>query len=140
MPEVPAMQDNIARAFEVFPSLPRRKLLQVRNLIYATAAKNSEIGPISETLKWGQPSYVPATPRTGTAIRLGFSDHTPDTIQLFVHCQTTLIDTYRTLVGDELSFEGNRAIVVPIKPRLPKETLTLCIEAAFTYHRQAKKR
>ncbi len=127
MPAVPELKGNIAHAFDAFPAAPRRKLLQVRTHIYTTAAKNSEIGTVSETLKWGQPSYVPDKPRVGTAVRLGWSEKTPDAINLFVHCQTTLVDTYRTLVGDELRFEGNRAIVVPLKAALPKKALQLCI-------------
>lgn len=136
MSQIPDLPKPVARVLDAFPPAPRRKLLQVRSLIYTAAARNSEIGPISETLKWGQPSYVPEAPRTGTAMRLGWSDKTPEVIHLFVHCQTTLIDTYRTLVGDELSFEGNRAIVVPLKPALPKTTLALCVDAAFTYYKR----
>ena len=139
MPVAPEPQGNIAGAFAAFPAAPRRKLLQVRNLIYTTAAKNSEIGTISETLKWGQPSYLPDKPRLGTAVRLGWSEKTPQAVMMFVHCQTTLVDTYRTLVGDELSFEGNRAIVIPLKAALPKEALRLCIDAAFTYQKNHKK-
>ena len=138
MPVVPEMQGNIAHAFDAFPPAPKRKLLQVRSLIYTSAANNSDIGPITETLKWGQPSYLPSKPRLGTAVRLGWNEKTPEVINLFVHCQTTLVDTYRTLVGDQLTFEGNRAIVVPIRPALPKQALRLCIEAAFTYHKNKR--
>ena len=135
MPAAPELQGSIARAFDAFPAGPKRKLLQVRNLIYTVTADNLDIGPIIETLKWNQPSYSPEKPRLGTPVRLGWSKRTPDAVGLFVHCQTTLVDSCRTLVGDELSFEGNRAIVVPVKSRLPKEALSLCIQAAFTYHR-----
>ena len=140
MPTVPELQGSLALAFDAFPRAPRRKLLQLRNLIYTTAAKNSDIGPVSETLKWGQPSYLPVKPRLGTPVRLSWSEKTPDTIHLLVHCQTTLVDTYRTLVGDELTFEGNRAVVVPIKTALPKAALALCIQAAFTYHQNKRQK
>ena len=133
---------EVAQAFNAFPKKAQVKLLQLRKLIYSTAAGNSRIGPLVETLKWGQPSYLPKKPRVGTTVRLGFSDKTPDKIQMFVHCQTTLVDTYRTLLGNEpdelLSFEGNRAIVIALKPALPKAPLALCIEAALTYHLNKK--
>jgi len=133
---------EVAAAFNAFPAKAKVKLLQLRKLIYRTAAGNSGIGPLAETLKWGQPSYLPKKPRVGTTVRLGFSDKTPDKIQMFVHCQTTLVDTYRTLLADEpdelLSFEGNRAIVIALKPALPKAPLALCIEAALTYHLNKK--
>jgi len=133
---------EVASAFNQFPAKAKLKLMQLRKLIYNTAEGNSSIGPLVETLKWGQPAYLPKTPRVGTTIRLGFSDKTPDKIQMFVHCQTTLVDTYRTLLGSEpnelLSFEGNRAIVIALKPALPKAPLALCIEAALTYHLSKK--
>ena len=133
---------EVASAFNAFPKKATVKLLQLRKLIYSTAAGNSSIGPLVETLKWGQPSYLPKKPRVGTTVRLGFTDKTPDKIQMFVHCQTTLVDTYRTLLGNEpdelLSFEGNRAIVIALKPALPKAPLSLCIEAALTYHLNKK--
>jgi len=133
---------EVASAISAFPKQAQVKLLQLRKLIYNTAAGNSSIGPLVETLKWGQPAYLPKKPRVGTTVRLGFSDKTPDKIQMFVHCQTTLVDTYRTLLGSEpdelLSFEGNRAIVIAMKPALPKAPLALCIEAALTYHLNKK--
>ena len=133
-----SMPSQVASAFAVFPKAVQRKLLQVRKLIYKTAAGNSEIGPLIETLKWGQPSYLPKKPRVGTTVRLGYSDKTPHEVQMFVHCQTTLVDTYRTILGNEsgdvLSFEGNRAINIKLKPALPSAPLSMCIEAALTYH------
>ena len=136
--EVNEPSSEVASAFDAFPAQPKLKLLQLRKLIYSTAAGNSSIGPLIETLKWGQPAYLPKKPRVGTTIRLGYSDKTPSKIHMFVHCQTTLVDTYRTLLGSEpdelLSFEGNRAIAIARKPALPKAPLALCIEAALTYH------
>ena len=132
------MDNSVARAYREFPVPVQSKLLQLRQLIYRTAAGNSAIGPIVETLKWSQPAYLPKKHRVGTTIRLGYREDTPDKIQMFVHCQTSLVDTYRTILGEEhgehLSLEGNRAIVIARKPALPKAALALCIEAALTYH------
>ena len=137
--DMPAdMDETVARAYREFPVAVQSKLLQLRKLIYRTAVGNSDIGPIVETLKWSQPAYLPEKPRVGTTIRLGYREDTPDKIQMFVHCQTTLVDTYRTILSDEstehLRLEGNRAIVIARKPALPKAPLALCIEAALTYH------
>jgi len=134
MATVPEMPREVAAAFAAFDKPVERKLLQIRNLIYRTAAANSDIGPLQETLKWGQPSYLPTKTRVGTTVRLGYSDKTPNDVLMFVHCQTTLVDTYRTLAGDALRFEGNRAIAIDRKGALPKNALALCIDAALTYH------
>jgi len=138
MAGIPNPPKHVAAAFDEFPKGAARKLLQVRTLIYRVAAENSAIGQLEETLKWGQPAYLPKRARVGTTVRLGFSDKTPNDIMVFVHCQTTLLDTYRTILGnspdDNLRFEGNRALVIEHKRALPKAALTLCIEAALTYH------
>lgn len=142
MPIAPKLPNNIAAAFAAFPKPAQSKLLQLRSLIYQTAAGNSAIGHLEETLKWGQPAYLPKKARVGTTIRLGWSEKTPANIMMFVHCQTTLVDTYRTILGsdpsDNLSFEGNRALVMQHKGTLPKEVLSLCIDAALTYHLNKK--
>lgn len=132
--QAPAIPGPVAKVYDSFPPGPRRKLLQVRQLIFASAAALPEVGPLVETLKWGQPSYLPAKPRIGTTVRLGWREETASDIQMFVHCQTNLVDTYRTLVGDALTFEGNRAINIPIRPALPTSALRLCIQTALTYH------
>ena len=139
MPAVPDVPKAVDKALAAFPAAAQRKLLKLRTLIYQTAARNPEIGQLQETLKWGEPAYLPTKPRTGTTVRMGWSEKSPDEVKLFVHCQTTLVDTYRTLVGDKLSFEGNRAIVIPIRGSLPKAELKLCVEAALTYHLQKRK-
>ena len=142
MREAPPAPKEVASVFEGFPSAAAAKLLQLRKLIYTTAAGNSEIGPLVETLKWGQPAFLPKKPRVGTTIRLGYNQDAPDKIAMYVHCQTTLVDTYRTIISQEpnsvLSFEGNRAVLIASKPALPKAPLALCIEAALTYHLRKK--
>jgi hypothetical protein len=66
-------------------------------------------------------------------VRLGWKAKDPTNIRVLFHCQTNLIETFRTLFADELVFEGNRAIVLKVNEPLPKPTLRLCIEAALTY-------
>lgn len=138
MPTVPKLPANVAAALAAFPKPAERKLLQVRALIYKTAAANPLIGQLEETLKWGQPAYLPRQPRVGTTVRLGWSDKRPESVMMFVHCQTTLVDTYRAKLGnapgENLQFEGDRALVMAHQRALPKAALALCIEAALTYH------
>ena len=89
-------------------------------LIFATAAERSrDIGAVTETLKWGEPSYAPDKPRTGTALRVAWKDKHPGQISLFVNCQTSLIERWREPFGDDLTFVGNREIALPLERPLP---------------------
>ena len=49
----------------------RPAIMALHDLILDVAAKTPAIGPIEETLKWGQPAFLPNTTKSGTTIRLG---------------------------------------------------------------------
>jgi hypothetical protein len=46
----------VSRAFDALPAPIGKRLLQVRALIFATAAAHDEVGRLTETLKWGEPA------------------------------------------------------------------------------------
>jgi hypothetical protein len=122
----------VADAFAAFDDGVRPRLLELRELVFATA-RAENVGPIRESLKWGQPSYVPAARRTGSPLRLGLIG---GAAAVFFHCQTTLVDSFRREHGEDLRFEGNRAVIVGQRRRLPREALTDCIRAALTYRQR----
>lgn len=126
----------IAEALGHHPEPVRLQLLEVRDLVFAVAAETEGVGPLTETLKWGEPAYLTETSKSGTTIRLGVSKSAPDQCAVFVNCQTTLIDTFRTLFANDFTFEGNRALIIPATGDFPREALALCLRAALTYHRQ----
>ncbi len=136
---VPPLQGEVRRTFRSYPDGARRRLERVRALIFETAAALDGVGPITETLKWGEPAYLTEESRSGTTIRIGWKAARPDECALFVHCQTTLVDTCRTLFP-ELTFDGNRALRLPLDTALPEAALRTCIELALTYHRQRARR
>ncbi len=123
----------VQAAFDAFPGKPRRKLLQLRRLILATAAKSATAGSLTETLKWGEPSYLTEQTKSGSTIRIGWKAASPDTYAMYLNCQTTLVDTYRTLFP-ELAYEGNRAVVFNVDEPLPTDAAKACIELALHYH------
>ena len=138
----PAVDQRVAEVLAAYPEKARKKLLALRRLVLDTAAATDGVGAITETLKWGQPSYLPAASRSGTTIRMGWSATDPTHYRMFVHCQTDLVHTYRLLFPvfeDELRFEDNRAIVCDVSKPLPRRALTVCIEAALTYHLDRRK-
>ena len=101
----------VERAFAAYPPAMRRKLLALRELIFSTAAATEGVGPLHETLNWGEPAYVTAQTRSGSTVRLGWKRSTPSQYAMYFHCQTRLVETFQTLFPSELRFEGNRAIV-----------------------------
>ena len=66
------MADPVAAAYRSFPPAARRCLERIRALIFETAAALDGVGPITETLKWGEPAYLTERSRSGTTVRLGW--------------------------------------------------------------------
>jgi Na+-transporting methylmalonyl-CoA/oxaloacetate decarboxylase gamma subunit len=114
---------------------PEAALDEIRALIREVATQTGT-APLTETLKWGEPAFLPAK-RAGTTIRLGASD---THAKLFVHCQTTLVDSYRSRFPTEFAYEGNRAVLVPLDQPPNRAALAQVIAMALTYHRSKTKR
>lgn len=130
---VPSITDPaVLAAFEAFSPPQRRGLLSLRALIFNVANDDQAIGPIEETLKWGQPAYLTTQSKSGTTVRLG----TPKTggIAIYTHCQTSVISDFRTLCPDNLVFDGNRAVIFEREADIPHGPIALLIRRALTYH------
>lgn len=125
------MNPDIQAKFDHYPQDARRQLKRVRNLILAIAAEN-KLGPVEETLKWGEASYLVTG---GTTIRIDWKPKYPDTIKVFFHCQTSLIETFKEMYRNEFKYEGARAIVIPLSADIEKLPLAHCVELALKYHR-----
>ena len=127
------MNDDVANAFDAFPERCRPAALKLRALILRAAKAADPIGPVHETLKWGEPAYLPARPRVGSTVRIAWQDAAPDQVRMMFHCQTTLVDDFRTQFP-ELRYDGNRAIVLEANADWDEAALEACAEAALTYH------
>ena len=125
---------DVMAVFEDFPPALRGRLLTLRHLILAAAAETDGVGPLIETLKWGQPSYLPAKPRIGGTVRIGTLRARRSDGAVFFHCQTRLIETFRELYPDAFSYAGNRAIIVPADRPIPEAAFRHCVALALTYH------
>jgi hypothetical protein len=124
---------EVLAKFNTYPSNVRQKLLALRELVFRTAAATEGVGEIEETLKWGETAYVTKN-RSGTTIRIDWKKNDPDHYAMYFHCQTNLVDTFRTLFPQDFKFEGNRALVFALKDKLPQDALAVCIAASLTYH------
>ena len=125
----------VARIFASYPANVRRKLLAIRELIFSSASSIEGVGKIEETLKWGEPAYLTSMSKSGSTIRIAWKKSAPLQYAMYFNCQTNLIDTFRTLFRSEFKFEGNRAIVFDVSEKVQTDSLTICIAAALTYHR-----
>ncbi|PAS27237.1 hypothetical protein CGT72_18415 [Vibrio cholerae] len=118
--------------FDEYPDNARVRLEELRNLVFQVASE-LELGEVDETLKWGEPSY---SVKTGSPLRMDWKLKSPNNYYLFFNCQTKLVDTFRELYGDELVFQGNRAIVLTLSKPLPETVIKSCLELALTYHQR----
>ncbi|MBF9044195.1 DUF1801 domain-containing protein [Rhodobacterales bacterium HKCCE4037] len=107
--------------------------MKMRSLIFA-AAEATGTSPLTETLKWGQPAYLPAK-RAGTTLRLGVEADQP---ALFVHCQTDLVSRYRVLFPTEFRYSGSRAVLLPPQGPFAEAAFQQIAAMAMTYHRDRR--
>ncbi|MDH2345067.1 DUF1801 domain-containing protein [Bradyrhizobium sp. SSUT77] len=136
----PPLPREVSRAFDALAAPIGRRLLQVRALIFATAAAHEQVGRLTETLKWGEPAYLTEATGSGSTIRLGRVRDSEHAAVLF-NCKTTLIDTFRERFPDQFEYRQTRAVLLPTSGALPKQQLTVCLSLALTYHldRRARK-
>ncbi|MBD1558062.1 DUF1801 domain-containing protein [Vibrio sp. S9_S30] len=125
------MNNDVSDVFQQYPETIRQRLMQVRALLY-DVAKEQTLGEVEETLKWGEPSYLS---RNGSTVRLGWKQSAPDLYCVYFHCQTRLVETFRALYGDDLAFQGNRAIAFHIDKPLAESELKHCLYLALNYHK-----
>lgn len=130
----PPVPDPVAEVLSRYPDAVRLRLWEIRETIFAVAAQTEGVGPLSETLKWGEPAYLTEASKAGTTIRLGTIRSAPDDCAVLFNCRTTLVEMFRTQFAGDFTFEGNRALVVPTAGPLPYEPLAFCLRAALTYH------
>jgi hypothetical protein len=129
----------VEAVFSACPGPVKTRLLALRRLIFDTAKTTEGVGRLEETLKWGQPSYLTPETGSGSTIRIDRIRSTADQYAVYFHCQTDLVATFRELYAGELSFGGNRSIVLNVKDKIPEAALRHCVALALTYHLNKRK-
>ena len=127
----------VAAVFKAYPAGMRKRVLALRELVFDVAAKTEGVGPLTETLKWGQPSYLTEETKSGTTVRIDRLKKAGG-YALYVHCRSGLVPRFRDLYGDTFRYEGKRALLFGIDARLPLAELRHCIGLALTHHLRAK--
>ena len=131
----PFDREAVQKTFDSYPHSMRRRLLALRSLIFETAASTDGVGPLEETLKWGEPAYLTSESRSGSTVRIAWKSSKPSQYAMYFNCQTNLVESFRSLFPSELNFEDNRASVFDEGDVVPKDAVSFCIAAALMYHR-----
>lgn len=131
----PITATEVAEAFAGYPNAVRSALLGLRRLILETADGIEGVGPIEETLKWGQPSYLTSETGSGSTIRIApIGPDAENDYGMFFICRTSLVSTFRSQFGDVFAYEGDRALVFTLGEPPPDDELRECVAMALTYH------
>lgn len=130
---------RVAAVFKAWPPAERARLMGLRELILDVAKATPGVGAITETLKWGQPSYLTGETGAGSTVRIDRLKNAAG-CAVYFHCQSGLVGQFRELYVDKLTFEGERAILLDGKGRVPERELRHCIALALTHHLRKKKR
>ncbi len=126
----------VAACFGAFPNAIRPRLLWARALVFDTASETTGVGPLTETLKWGQPAYLTEATKSGTTLRLGAIG--PDRWGVYVHCQTEVIPALQSTLPEAFSYDGTRGVVFGGDDVVDEGALRLLIRSALTYHAARK--
>jgi hypothetical protein len=139
MPRARLVDPAVDAVFSAYPKPVKAKLLALRRLIFDTAKAAAGVGALEETLKWGQPSYLTPETKSGSTIRIDRVKSSANQYAVYFHCQTDLVETFRQLYPTELSYGGNRSIILNAKDAIPEPVLRHCVALALTYHLNKRK-
>lgn len=131
---------KVAAVFEVWPPEVRARLMALRETIFDVAAATEGVGPLTETLKWGQPSYLTEETGAGTTVRIDRLKGDSGGYAIYFHCQSGLVGRFRELYPEAFTYEGERAIRFGPKERVPARELRHCIALALTHHLRKKRK
>ena len=124
----------IAEKILPWPEQAASHFSTLRDTISKAAVDMPDVGPITETLKWGEPAWLPERPRVGTTIRAAWSQKRPKAFGIFLNCRTNLVDTMRDLYPDAFTYHGTRGLLTPLASELPREPLDHVVRMALRYH------
>jgi len=140
MVKPPFQNADVAAVFAAYPRDVRVRLLELRALIFTTAAGIDAVGPLDETLRWGEPSYLTTRSKSGSLVRIHWKQADGDRVRMYFHCQTNLVETFRAMYPTEIDYDGKRAISLPRRGPIAVDALAHCISLALTYHTNRRAR
>ena len=129
---------KVTAVFKAYAPDVRARLMALRETVFDVAAATPGVGPLTETLKWGQPSYLTQETGSGTTIRIDRVKGEKGGFAMYFHCRSGLVGQFRELYPDTFTYAGKRAIKFGLDERLSLRELRHCIGLALTHHLRAK--
>lgn len=110
---------------------------QLRGIIHDVATQ-ADIGPLDESLKWGQPAWRPKRARTGSTLRVDWSPETPNRLLAFVDCKTDLAAQMDHRFPKQFHNDGRRALAFDLDTPLDENAVWHLAHITLTYHRSKR--
>lgn len=129
---------KVAAVFKAYAPDVRTGLMALRETMFEVAAATPGVGPLTETLKWGQPSYLTEETGSGSTVRIDRLKGEAGGYAVYFHCRSGLVGQFRELYPDTFVYDGKRAIKFGPGDRPPLRELKHCIGLALTHHLRAK--
>jgi len=130
---------DVQEVFDAYPLELRKPLLKLRSLILEVASETEGVGRVEEVLRWGQPSFITPETKSGSIVRIDRIKNEEQKYAMYFHCQTDLVDGFRSIYPDSFEFEGKRAIIFSTDESLPEDALRHCVSLALTYKMNKQK-
>ena len=131
---------KVAAVFKAYAPDVRARLMALRETVFEVAAVTPGVGALTETLKWGQPSYLTEETGSGTTVRIDRLKDDAGGYAVYFHCQSGLVGQFRELYPKTFAYEGERAILFGPTTRVPARELRHCIALALTHHLRKKRK
>ena len=125
------LPDAVVEAFKRYPTSGQQVLLEVRERVLAIANSDPEIGELTETLRWGELSYLTKETGSGSMIRLAMTKSSEPAV--FFLCSTVLVDRFRQQYTHVFEFEKNRALILNRPIDEIGSELNECLKQALRY-------
>jgi hypothetical protein len=103
----------------------------LRDLIIAAAAEQPVIGPLEESVKWGEASFTPVRKNTGSSVRI--QPRKNGDVALMFICTTGLVERFAEIYPGLFKTEGKRALVFSEDAKIPGTEIKHVVAIALTY-------
>ena len=124
------MTPEIADTIKDWPPQAQELFRKLRDQILAACPDIDLI----ETLKWGEPAWLPAKRGVGSTLRIAWKPARPDQIGLFVNCKTTLCARMQEIYPMSFAYDGNRALRIDLGGPVDAQAIDHLARLTFRYH------
>lgn len=131
---LPTLPSDLQNVLNGWPKDAQTYFHDLRNIVHNAAGANPVVGPLTETLKWGEPSFLTDKSRSGTTLRAAWKSKTPNEMGLFVICRTDMLEQVRALYPEAFRYEGTRAAYLTLSHPIPEDAVSYLTSRAQTYH------